>query len=164
VLRDFEQPVQKVADRPFYTTVIPDHPAAPVELSVTHLVPGAPYRLELYRTGYDSNDACTAYLRIGAPKSLTGPQIAQLDYLTRDQPERDRIERAGQEGSIEVSIPMRSNDVVLVTLCRSCKAGPPIEYETLRKVVPRLSLFRNCCGSWGMRRWRQGTQSQLPGA
>ena len=41
VIWDFEQPEQKVSDRPFYTKVIPVHPAAPVELQVTHLAPGA---------------------------------------------------------------------------------------------------------------------------
>jgi len=113
-----------IADRPFYAAVLPDHPATPVELSVTHLVPGADYRLEVYRTGYEANDAYTAYLRMGAPKNLTGPQIAYLDYLTQDQPERDQIERAGQDGRIEISVPMRSNDVVLVTVRRSYKTRP----------------------------------------
>lgn len=124
VLWDFEQPVQKMSDHPFYTKVLPDHPAAPVELSVTHLNPNAVYRLEVHRTGYQANDAYAAYLRMGAPKDLTQPQIAHLDYLTRDQPERDQTVRAGQDGKIEISIPMRSNDVLLVTLRRSYITEP----------------------------------------
>lgn len=124
VLWDFEQPAQKLANRPFYTKVIPDHPAAPVELTVTHLIPNAEYRLVVHRTGYDANDAYTAYLRLGAPKNLTEPQIAQLDYLTRDQAERDQTVRAAMDGKIEIGVPMRSNDVVLVTLQRSYSPDP----------------------------------------
>lgn len=119
VLWDFEQPVQKLADRSFYTKVVPDQAAAPVQLTVTHLVPNATYRLEVRRTGYDANDAYTAYLRMGAPKNLTEPQIARLDYMTRDRPERDQAVRVGQDGTAEIQIPMHSNDVVLVTLRRS---------------------------------------------
>ncbi len=44
VLWDFEQPDQKVSDRPFYTKLIPAHAAASVELQVTHLAPN-PARL-----------------------------------------------------------------------------------------------------------------------
>lgn len=127
VLWNFEQPVQKVPDHPFYTKVIPDDPAAPVELTVTHLIPNAMYRLELYRTGYDANDAYSAYLRMGAPRNLTGPQIAHLNYLTRDLPELTRIERTGEYGTVKIQVPMRSNDVVLVTVRRSFTTNPDQE-------------------------------------
>ena len=65
VIWDFQQPEQKVSDRPFYTKVIPSQPAAPAQLNVEHLTPGAPYRLELYRTGYRANDAYSEYLEMG---------------------------------------------------------------------------------------------------
>ena len=118
VLWDFVQPHQKVPDHPFYTKVIPDHPAAPVDLTVTHLLPNTEYRLQVHRTGYDANDAYTAYLRMGAPKNLTQPQIAHLDYLTRDQPDRNQTMRTGSNGTLQFQVPMRTNDVVLVTLHR----------------------------------------------
>jgi len=119
VIWDFEQPDQKVSDRPFYTKVIPAHVAAPVELRVSHLAPGAAYRLEVHRTGFHANDAYTAYLEMGSPKDLTPAQVAHLNDLTRDLPETDRTLRSGPEGTIEVTVPMNSNDVVLVTLKRS---------------------------------------------
>jgi xylan 1,4-beta-xylosidase len=119
VVWDFEQPEQKLSDRPFYTRLVPSHPAAPVELKVTHLVPGAMYRLQVHRTGYKVNDADSAYIEMGAPKDLTPPQIAHLDYLTRDVAERNETIPARKDGTIEINIPMRSNDIVLVTLRRS---------------------------------------------
>lgn len=127
VLWDFKTPDQgKVGDREFYTKLLPDHPAAPIDLKVTHLVPGRIYRLEVHRTGYDANDAYSAYLRMGAPKNLTQPQIAYLDYLTRDLPERKQTVRVGKDGSVDVHVSMRTNDVVLVTLKRTyaSKRGP----------------------------------------
>jgi xylan 1,4-beta-xylosidase len=125
VLWDFQTPHQgKLGDREFYTRLLPDHAAAPVDLTVTHLTPGTLYRLQLHRTGYGFNDAYSEYLRMGAPKNLTGPQIAHLDYLTRDQPQRNQLLRAGSDGTIALHIPMRTNGIVLVTLRRVYLASP----------------------------------------
>jgi xylan 1,4-beta-xylosidase len=118
VIWDFELPGQKVSNRPFFTKVIPAHPAAPVQLRITHLVPHAGYKLEVYRTGFHANDAYTAYLEMGAPKDLTAEQIAHLNSLTRDSPEKNEIVSAGADGTVNVNLPMQSNDIVLVTLRR----------------------------------------------
>jgi xylan 1,4-beta-xylosidase len=119
VIWDFEQPAQKVSNRSFYTKVVPAHPAAPVQMQVTHLAANAPYRLQVYRTGYHANDAYTAYIEIGSPKNLTAPQIAHLNELTRDLPETDRVVQSGTTGTIEFTVPMNSNDTVLVKLARN---------------------------------------------
>jgi xylan 1,4-beta-xylosidase len=119
VIWDFETPDQKVSNRPFFTKVIPAHPATPVQLRVTHLAPNAAYRLEVYRTGFHANDAYTAYLEMGSPKELTTSQIAQLNKLTRDLPETDKAVRSASNGTIEFLIPTNSNDIVLVKLLRN---------------------------------------------
>lgn len=118
VLWNFEQPAQSVSDRPFYTKIVPAHPVASVQLLVTHLARGAAFRLKVYRTGFQENDAYSAYLEMGAPKDLTPEQIAHLEYLARDMPVIDRIVRSGPEGAFETTIPMNSNDVVLLKLVR----------------------------------------------
>ncbi len=123
VIWDFEQPEQKLSDRPFYTKVIPSHPAAPVELRVTHLAPGAEYKLKVYRTGFHANDAYTAYLEMGRPKELTAAQIDQLNALTRDLPEMDVVLHASEDGAVGLTLPMNSNDIVLVKLVRVGQAG-----------------------------------------
>ena len=116
VIWDFEQPDQKVSNRSFYTKLIPAHAAAPVELQVTHLAPNAAYRLEVHRTGYHANDAYSAYIEMGSPKELSAAQIAEMNELTRDLPETEKAVRSGSDGTIEFSIPMNSNDIVLVKL------------------------------------------------
>jgi len=115
---DFEQPDQKVSNRPFYTKVVPTHPAAPVKLEVSHLTTGATYHVEVYRTGYHANDAYTAYIEMGSPKNLTPAQIAHLNGLTEDLPETDQMMYSGSNGNVEIRVPMNSNDIVLVRLNR----------------------------------------------
>jgi xylan 1,4-beta-xylosidase len=118
VIWDYEQPDQKVSNRSFYTKLIPANAAAPVELQVTHLVPNTAYRLQVHRVGYHANDAYSSYIEMGSPKELSAEQIAHLNELTRDLPETDKVLRSGPKGTIEVTVPMSSNDVVLVTLKR----------------------------------------------
>jgi xylan 1,4-beta-xylosidase len=116
---DFEQPDQKVSNRSFYTKVIPAHLAEPIQLHVKHLVPGASYHLELHRTGFHANDAYTAYIEMGSPKTLTKADIARLTDLTRDLPEMDQPVESRPDGTVEITIPMNSNDIVLVKLERT---------------------------------------------
>jgi xylan 1,4-beta-xylosidase len=119
VIWDFEQPDQKVSNRSFYTKVIPSHPAVPVHLRLTHLAANVSYHLVVHRTGFHSNDAYTGYIELGSPQKLTEAQIAQLSELTRDLPETDKVVRSGADGTVEVTLPMNSNDIVLVKLWRN---------------------------------------------
>jgi len=53
---------------------------------------------------------------MGAPKVLTAAQKDKLQGLTRDLPESDRAVTVGSNGSASVTVPMHSNDLVLVKL------------------------------------------------
>ena len=116
---DFEQPDQTVSNRSFYTKVIPSHPAVPVHLRLTHLAANVSYHFVVHRTGFHSNDAYTAYIELGSPQKLTEAQVGQLSGLTRDLPEIDKVVRSGVDGTVEVTLPMNSNDIVLVKLWRN---------------------------------------------
>lgn len=120
VIWDFQQPQQKTSDRPFFSRIIPATPAPAVEVHVSHVKAGS-YRLMVHRTGFRANDAYSAYIEMGAPKDLTPTQLDQLRQLTRDVSEADRAVRVGKRGSYHFSLPMHSNDVVLVTLERTGK-------------------------------------------
>ena len=116
---DFEQPNQNASNRSFYTKVVSSHPAAPVQIELRGLAPNASYRLTVFRTGYHANDAYTAYLEMGSPGQLTAAQIAHLNDLTRDAPEAEKLVRSGSTGTVEFTIPMNRNDIVLVKLMRN---------------------------------------------
>lgn len=111
---DFVTPRQNATDRDFYTKPLPARPEPPVSLDLAHMPPGT-YRVAIRRTGYEANDAYTAYLRMGAPKSLTPAQLQKLQALTRDTP-RIRTLKVGADGTAHLRVAMRSNDVVLVTI------------------------------------------------
>ncbi|CAN7250426.1 beta-xylosidase [Pseudoduganella sp. LjRoot289] len=115
VVWDFQQPDQKVSNRSFYGRVQPATASAPVAVQFRHARAGK-YRLQVRRTGFKANDAYTAYIEMGAPNALTPAQVEQLHALTGDAPESDRVVTVGKTGSFDVTVPMRSNDVVLVTL------------------------------------------------
>jgi xylan 1,4-beta-xylosidase len=115
VVWDFQQPKQPVSNRSFFSRVFAATPSAPAAVQFRNAQAGK-YRLQVRRTGFKANDAYTAYLEMGAPDKLTPAQLDQLTALTRDDPETDRIVTVGKTGAFSVELPMRSNDVVLVTL------------------------------------------------
>ncbi len=115
VVWDFEQPKQATSNRPFYSRLVPNAAAAPVEIAVTHLKPGH-YAVTVHRVGYRANDAYSAYVDLGAPKDLTPAQVGQLNDLTRDKAESETSVTVGKSGAAKVAVPMHSNDVVLVTV------------------------------------------------
>jgi xylan 1,4-beta-xylosidase len=115
VIWDWVQPEQKLSDRPFYTKVRPSSAAEPARLAFRHLKTGW-YRLTIHRTGFSHNDPQTAYLEMGSPAKLTKRQLVKLQQLTRDLPETRRVVHVKRDGTLAVTIPMRSNDVVLAEM------------------------------------------------
>ena len=110
----FQQPRQARSNRSFYTKVTPAAPAASVRLSIKGL-PAGHYRITTHRTGYDANDAYTAYLRMGSPASLDAAQLQKLRALTEDHADTARLTVASS-GAGDAVIPMHDNDVVLFEL------------------------------------------------
>ncbi|MEP6503021.1 MAG: beta-xylosidase [Betaproteobacteria bacterium] len=115
VVWDWQQPVQDVSNRPFFGKPVPATTSRPVQLRIAH-VAGGHYRLRVHRTGYRANDAFTAWLDMGKPAALDAAQLRRLEALTADAPEVDRAVKVGKDGVVRYTLPMRSNDVVLVTL------------------------------------------------
>ena len=112
---NWKYPQADTSNRPFYTRLVPATPAAAARLTFQHLAAGE-YTLQVRRTGFHANDAYSAYIEMGAPASLNDAQLGKLRELTRDLPETERRIRIGSAGTYTLEIPMRSNDVVLVTL------------------------------------------------
>ncbi|MFG6488470.1 beta-xylosidase [Roseateles sp. BYS78W] len=113
---DWQHPDQKeMGNGVFFGKPVPNGPASTVKLALRNLKPGA-YRLELRRTGYKANDAYTAYLEMGAPKQLDAGQLAKLQSLTQDRPETTRTVTVAKDGLFNFTVPMRSNDITLLTL------------------------------------------------
>jgi xylan 1,4-beta-xylosidase len=113
---DWQHPDQKGSSNSiFFGKPVPNGAAPAIKLALRHLKPGA-YRLELRRTGYKANDAHTAYLEMGSPKQLDAVHLDKLRSLTQDLPEVKRTVNVGKNGLLNFTVPMRSNDITLLTL------------------------------------------------
>lgn len=112
---NYTTPAMAESDRPYFRKVHPATALDPVALAVHGLRPGT-YKFTVHRTGYDANDAYTAYLRSGAPTDLSATDLAAMQAHTADKPEIEAKIRVGADGLFRRAIPIRSNDVVLVRL------------------------------------------------
>jgi xylan 1,4-beta-xylosidase len=115
VVWDWQQPVQQVSNKPFYSHLVPATPSRPIAFRFEHVAPGS-YRLQVHRTGYGRNDPLSLYIKMGMPKALDTAQLALMQKSTADTPEQDRIARVGTTGTLQVQVPMQSNDIALLTL------------------------------------------------
>jgi xylan 1,4-beta-xylosidase len=117
VIWDWRNPDQKVSNRSFFGKPQPARELEPASISLRGLALGR-YRLSLHRTGYQANDAHTAYLRMGAPKDLDATQLQRLQEMTRDLPESEREVRVGPDGRLALQLQLRTHDVVQLRLDR----------------------------------------------
>jgi xylan 1,4-beta-xylosidase len=114
---DFQTPdMGKKTNRPFFGAVQPTKNGTPLKLSLKGMKPGT-YHVQVYRTGFKANDAYTAYIEMGKPKTLTADQLAKLQAQTVDKPET-RTVKVAANGTANVQVPMRVNDVVLVKIAK----------------------------------------------
>lgn len=117
IVWDWRNPGQKLSNRSFFGKPQPARSVGTATVDLRGLAPGR-YQLTQRRTGYEVNDAHTAYLKMGSPKALDAKQLATLQGLTTDQAELQRELRVGAGGNTSVTLELRSHDVVLLSLRR----------------------------------------------
>ncbi len=112
---DYHQPVFKVKNATFFVVKRPAQPVAPALMQVKGLSPGH-YTVTIFRTGFQANDAYSAYLDMGRPKSLSAEQLAVLQKLSQDLPESSTalVVNEKQVGTLPLSL--RENDVLFVRI------------------------------------------------
>ncbi len=114
---DWRHPDQKISNRGFFGKPQPARDVGSAKLELRGLPPGR-YRLRRQRTGYERNDAHTAYLKMGSPKDLSAAQLRDLQQRTADAPEREEVLVVGRGGTLSLDVGLRSHDVVLLSLER----------------------------------------------
>ncbi|MFG6489870.1 beta-xylosidase [Roseateles sp. BYS78W] len=115
IVWDWRQPDQDASNRSFFGKPQPSKDVGSTTVELRHLPPGR-YQVTQRRTGFEANDAHTAYLKMGSPKNLDAKQLATLQGLTTDRPEAQRELHVGASGSATVPLKLRSHDVVLLSL------------------------------------------------
>ncbi len=118
---NYTPPDQPVSNRSYFTKVHPAAKLAPLAIAFAGMAPGR-YEARIHLTGFEQNDAYSAYLKLGSPDQLTPAQLEQLQTLTRDEPELRTLE-IDSSGSALLTLPWREYDVVLVHLKRLSPAA-----------------------------------------
>ena len=117
----YTPPAQPAGNRSYFTKVQPVAALSPLVLVISNMPPGS-YEARIHRTGFERNDAYTAYLKLGSPAQLEPAEVGELHALTRDEPELKTLE-VDASGSVQLTVPLREYDVVLVELQR--RVGEP---------------------------------------
>jgi xylan 1,4-beta-xylosidase len=118
LLWDLTHPTQgKIANQTFFRKPHPAKAKGDVRVSLVNVPPGN-YQLAVSEIGYQKNDAYSAYLEMGAPPQLTRVQEQKLRDVSTGRPDFRREVKAGADGRFQETLPLRENDVLLLTLVR----------------------------------------------
>ena len=109
-LADVRTPNQAI-----FRKLIPAKSKGNVRVNLSNVPPGI-YQLTLWHVGFQKNDAYSAYLKMGAPAQLTLAQERELRDASSGKPEFERQVEIGADGRFEETLPLRENDVLLLTL------------------------------------------------
>ena len=114
---NYTAPKTNESDQVFFKRDLPSKDLGNVRISLTGLASGT-YSMNLYRVGYQVNDVYTDYLKMGSPPTLTREQVHKLSEKDNGAPiEKTKIQIRPNRAFTK-EIPMRENDVYLITLER----------------------------------------------
>lgn len=104
-----------VPNQNFFTKLQPAQSLPDLTIRLKHCAPGT-YRMSVYRVGYEKNDAYSRYQEMGSPAELSLKEVAALKDAASGQAESEQEITVGSTGEFTHTLPMRTNDVYLVTL------------------------------------------------
>ena len=110
-------PGDSVNNQEYYIRDLPPAQKGKVKVNISNIPPGT-YALEVYKTGYMSGDAYSAYLKMGRPGQLTRTQTEQLRKISNGAPVSSDIIRIRQGASFSADLNVRENDVIFLNLIR----------------------------------------------
>jgi xylan 1,4-beta-xylosidase len=99
----------------FYIRDLPAKSKGNVKVDIAH-VPAGSYMLEIYQTGYKVNDAYTSYYLLDRPSQLSKAQVEYIKKQNDGSPVSTELVTIGADGKFSREIPVRENDVFLVSL------------------------------------------------
>ena len=100
----------------YYKQNLPARDKGYVHLALSHVANGR-YARQVYRIGYEINDAYSDYLAMGAPSQLTPQQVRYLKE--KNSGAATAVDTVTvTEGIIRYDLPLRTNDVYLVLLTK----------------------------------------------
>ena len=101
----------------YYIRDLPSKPKGKLKINIAN-VPGGNYALEVYKVGYQSNDAYSTYLSMGKPRQLTKQQVEQIKKQNDGSPISKEIITIKNGNSFSKELELRENDVFFLNLVK----------------------------------------------
>jgi xylan 1,4-beta-xylosidase len=110
-------PGDSVHNQVYYTRDLPASTKGKLMLRIDH-VPAGRYALEVYKVGYRSNDAYSAYLTMGSPAQLDRRQVDQIKKQNDGSPVSREILSVKDGAPFSKVLELRQNDVYFLNLVK----------------------------------------------
>lgn len=104
-----------VNNQQYYIRDLPAKDKATVKINISG-VPEGNYQMEIYKIGYQVNDAYSTYLSIGKPNQITKQQVEQIKEKNNGAPVSSEAIKITNKGIFSHELKIRENEVVLVSL------------------------------------------------
>lgn len=112
---NYTPPRTEESNQVYFKRDLPSKELGDVRVSLAGVPPGM-YTLTVYRVGYGINDVYTDYFKMGAPPVLTREQVRALAERNDGKPVTTARVEVKASGVFSRELPLRENDVCLVTL------------------------------------------------
>jgi xylan 1,4-beta-xylosidase len=106
-----------VNNQQYYIRDLPAKDKATVNINMAG-VPEGTYQMEVYKIGYQNNDAYTTYLSMNKPAQLTKRQLEVIKEKNNGAPVSSESVKVAKDGRFTQELKLRENEVVLVSLKR----------------------------------------------
>jgi len=110
-------PGDSVNNQVYYIRDLPSKSKGKLKINISK-VPEGTYSLEVYKVGYQSNDAYSTYLSMGKPSQLTKLQVDQIKKKNDGSPISKEIVNVKGGASVLKELEIRENDVYFLNLTR----------------------------------------------
>ena len=111
------QPVDSVNNQDYYIRDLPARSKGRLKIYIDKAPPGR-YVLEVYKTGYRSNDAYSTYLSLGRPDQLDKKEVEQIKALNGGAPLSRAIVTIKDGLPLVKELELAENDVYLLKLIK----------------------------------------------
>ena len=108
-------PGDTVNNQSYYIRDLPAASKGKLKIMMSKL-PAGNYQLEICQTGYKVNDAYSSYLALNRPAQLTAQQVNEIKTKNNGAPILKQKIKIGNDGVFSKELPLRENDVFLVSL------------------------------------------------
>lgn len=110
-------PGDSVHNQEYYIRDLPSKSKGKLKINIANM-PDGNYALEIYKTGYHSNDAYSTYLLMGKPSQLTKQQVEQIKKQNDGSPISKEIITVKKGVSFLKEVELRENDVYFLNLVK----------------------------------------------